>query len=84
MWVALWGGASVRRYETDGTLSAIVRVDVSNASSCAFGGPDLASLYITTAWEGMTADQRRDEPSAGGLHVAQPGVRGLAAGTFAG
>jgi sugar lactone lactonase YvrE len=84
VWVALWPGGAVRRYRPDATLDAVVPLPVSNVSSCGFGGADLDRLFITTAHEGLSADERRDQPLAGGLFVADVGVRGLPRPPFAG
>ncbi len=81
IWVALWGGAAVHRYLSDGRLDAVVEVGVPQPSSCAFGGADLGDLYITTSAEDLA-------PSAvgasGALFVCRPGIRGLPTPTFAG
>jgi sugar lactone lactonase YvrE len=73
----------VRRYAPDGGLDRIVTLPVSLVTSCAFGGPDLADLYITTSsWELDDAALRR-EPHAGAIFVTRPGVAGLAPTPFA-
>jgi len=76
LWVALWGGACVRRYSPDGVVADVVEVPAAHTTKPAFGGPALTHLYITTA--------AGDEPHAGGLFVAQPGVAGLPANAYAG
>ncbi len=78
LWVAFWGGSAVRRYGHDGRLDAVVDVPVTQVSSCTFGGPDHADLYITTAARDV------DEAHAGGLFRVRPGVRGVPAHLFAG
>jgi sugar lactone lactonase YvrE len=45
-------------------------------TSCAFGGPDLATLYITTARLGMRPLELRREPRAGALFVFRPASPG--------
>ena len=57
---------------------------VSRPTCPAFGGPGLDLLYVTTAWEGMEAQERAREPLAGSLLVTSPGVRGVPAARFAG
>lgn len=84
LWVALWGGAAVHRYTPDGELRQIVEVPVAQVTSCAFGGPDLTDLYITTASHGLDDPARRAQPQAGGLYRCRPGTRGTSASTFAG
>src|SRR5919204_405258 len=49
IWVALWEGWAVRRYSPDGELLGVVEVPAALVTKPAFGGPDLADLYITTA-----------------------------------
>lgn len=84
VWVALWGAGKVVRCTPDGRLDAVVGVPVSQVTSCAFGGPDLRELYITTAAIGLGPEQRAAEPLAGGVFRASPGVTGLPLMRFAG
>lgn len=84
LWVACWGGWSVRRYAPDGTFDRAIRFPASNVSSVAFGGPDLDEFYATTAWHLLDAAGRAAQPLAGGLFRCRPGVRGRLAGRFAG
>lgn len=84
VWVALWGGGEVRRYRSDGALDVVVRLPVEQVSSCAFGGDDLADLYITTASEGLDHEARSRQPLAGGIFRCRPGVTGLVPSLFAG
>ena len=50
----------------------------------ALGGPGLDELYVTTAWQGMTGEQRAAEPLAGHVLRALPGARGLPAMAYFG
>ena len=84
LWVALWDGWGVERYAPDGRLDRRVEVPAQQASSCAFGGPDLDLLFITTAQEGFPPGGKPDQPHAGGLFVCRPGVRGRPSFRFAG
>jgi sugar lactone lactonase YvrE len=77
LWIAFWGVGAVRRYTPDGLLAAVVELPVSLVTSCAFGGPDLADLYITSASGPLSPEQAVDQPAAGGLFRARPGVSGL-------
>jgi sugar lactone lactonase YvrE len=79
VWVALWGGGAVQRFSSDGRLEARLELPVTQVTSCCFGDPDLATLYVTSAARGV-----EHEPLAGSLFACRPGVRGLRAGPFAG
>ncbi len=76
VWVGLWGGSAVHRYAPDGRLDTIVRVPAAQVTSCAFGGSDGSTLFITTARVGLSAEALQLEPYAGGLFVVEPGVTG--------
>lgn len=82
LWVALWGGGAVRHYDSAGTLRDVLELPVSNVTSCAFGGPSMDTLFITTSREGLGDDS--EEPAAGAVFVAEAGVRGSAPHSFAG
>lgn len=77
VWLALYGGWAVHRYTPDGRLDTVLRLPVANVTSCAFGPG--GRLYITTARR-----EGGDQPLAGGLFVAEPGVTGPAAVPWAG
>jgi sugar lactone lactonase YvrE len=66
LYVAVWGGGCVLKFDSNtGALMAKVMVPgVKNVTSCAFGGPGLRHLYITTSGEGANSTS---EPNAGNL-----------------
>jgi sugar lactone lactonase YvrE len=76
VWVAHWGGGVLCRYLPDGQLDRTVKLPHAHVTSCAFAGPGLDRLYITTA--AGPADPR------GGLFVLEPGVTGLPSYPFGG
>jgi len=84
LWVALWGGSCVRRYRPDGTLDRELRLPVTHPTTCAFGGPDLKDLYITSAVITLSEEERRTQPAGGAILKHRPGVTGRAANAFAG
>ena len=84
IWLAFWGAASIRRFDPDGRVVAIVDLPVSQVTSCAFGGDDLSYLYVTSARGGLSREQLREQPHAGALFRLRPGVRGLPSHPFAG
>jgi sugar lactone lactonase YvrE len=65
LWVAIFGGGRVRRYSPDGELREELPVPAEETTSCAFAGPGLSRLYVTTATENWSDEQRRAEPAAG-------------------
>jgi sugar lactone lactonase YvrE len=77
VWVAIWGGGVLRRLAPDGTADAVVEVPVSQPTSCAFGGPGLTDLYVTTARVGLSDAELKDQPLAGRLLRLRPGPVGL-------
>jgi sugar lactone lactonase YvrE len=85
LWICHWDGWRVSRWDpVRGVCLAVIKVDAPQVTSCAFGGPDLKTLYITSAREGMTAEQLAKAPASGGLFVCHPGVAGIPAGVYAG
>jgi sugar lactone lactonase YvrE len=84
LWIAFWDGWEVRRYAPNGTLDVVVRVPAAQVTSCTFGGPDLADLYITTAANGFDSGLRAAQPGAGGLFRVRPGIGGVPPDRFAG
>ena len=62
IWNAQWGLGRVARYTPDGVLSAVVEMPAAHTTCPSFGGPDLKTLFITSAYEGFetpSADQGR-------------------------
>ncbi|HEX4214871.1 MAG TPA: SMP-30/gluconolactonase/LRE family protein [Candidatus Dormibacteraeota bacterium] len=84
LWVGLFGGSQLRRYTPDGEVERIVHLPAANVTKCAFGGPALEDLFITTAWHNATPEQREREPHAGSLFRCRPGVRGREAHRYRG
>jgi sugar lactone lactonase YvrE len=69
VWVCLFGGGCVRRYDPAGRLDAAVELAISKPTSLAFGGPRLDRLYVTSALGGAILE-------------IEPGVRGLPGNRF--
>jgi sugar lactone lactonase YvrE len=84
LWVALWGGSSVRRYAPDGTLDLVIEIPASQVTSCAFGGKDLSELFITSATHEIPEHEISRQPSAGALFRCRPGTTGMPAYVFQG
>ncbi|MFK4116893.1 MULTISPECIES: SMP-30/gluconolactonase/LRE family protein [Streptomyces] len=80
VWVALWDGGAVRRYTPAGELDQVIELPTPRVTACAFGGPDLTDLYVTTARVGL-ADPH---PLAGSLLVVPGAGKGQVPTAFAG
>lgn len=83
LWVAFWEGWAVRRYDpNNGRLLQEIKLPVARVTTCAFGGRDLDTLYITTASVHFQDADWEREPLAGGLFAVKPGVKGRAGFAF--
>ncbi len=76
IWVALWDGGGVVRLNPSGEIDCRIDVPGGWITSCAFGGVDLRTLYITSATVDLDDARRRTNPSAGSLFACRPGVAG--------
>ncbi|WP_059007428.1 SMP-30/gluconolactonase/LRE family protein [Streptomyces specialis] len=81
VWVAFFDGHAVRRYTPEGKPDRAVEVPVSRPTACAFGGPGLRDLFITTASDGTDPAA---EPLAGSVLVLPDAGQGLPQPAFAG
>ena len=78
LWSAKWDGGSVVRYRPDGRVDRVIHMPMSRPTSCAFAGPDLATLVVTTAVDGDTKRcPAGDLGLAGAIVLLDVGVRGL-------
>lgn len=84
VWVALFGGSGLRRYDTGGRLTEEVSLPVANVTACTFGGPGLTYLYVTTSRDGLDEAALAEQPAAGSLFVLTPGVAGLPLAAYGG
>ncbi|MEG3791595.1 SMP-30/gluconolactonase/LRE family protein [Lysobacter sp. CCNWLW3] len=84
LWCAMWDGWAVRRYAPDGTLERTIDLPVPRPSSCAFGGEDLKTLYITSARIRLSATQLAAAPLSGSILAVQVEVPGAPVGEYGG
>ncbi|QUT05758.1 SMP-30/gluconolactonase/LRE family protein [Sphingobium phenoxybenzoativorans] len=84
VWLALYKGGKVNRYDPAGRLVGQVTLPVTCVTSCNFGGEGLKDLYITTARHGLSEEELAGQPHAGALFRCRPGVSGLPSYFFAG
>jgi sugar lactone lactonase YvrE len=78
------GGACLARFSAHGRLDQLVELPCSWPTSCAFGGPDLSTLYVTSARFTMADDHLISNPQEGGLFAVEVGRRGMPEYLFAG
>lgn len=82
LWVAMYGGWAVRRFDADGTPSEVVELPTRDVTCPAFGGPDRSTLYITTSREGWGDEHA--EPEAGAVFALETSARGATQHRYAG
>lgn len=78
IWIGLYGGWAAHRYSPAGAPLASIRFPVPNITKIAFGGPDLATAFATTAAHGIAPEQRGKYPEAGDLFAFTSGIAGMA------
>ena len=85
LWVAFFGGYHVQRFSPDGErLETVATPGAPQTTCCCFGGPDLDTLYITTAREPIAGVETEGEPNSGSLFAAQVDAVGQPTNLFAG
>ena len=67
VWNSTWGAGAVACYSPTGKLVRTIELPVSRPTSCAFGGVDGRTLFVTSAKAGLSEEQRGREPLAGNL-----------------
>ena len=82
LWIAVYGGGQVRRYTPEGALRRVVEFPTVQTTCCAFAGPGLSRLYVTTATEGWTDEQRLATPAAGLVYSVDTDATGRPAAPF--
>lgn len=83
LWNAEFNAGRLVRYAPDGRIDRVLPMPVPRPTCCAFGGPDLATLYVTTTCQHMDEAELAAQPLAGALLALDVGVRGLPEPRFA-
>jgi sugar lactone lactonase YvrE len=78
LWIAHWGAGRVSAWSPEAKLLRSVEVPGLHASCPAFGGPDLRTLYCTSAMEGITPEMRTAVPEHGMTFFAENVANGRA------
>ena len=85
LWVAFFGGYHVQRFSPEGErLETVATPGAPQTTCCCFGGPDLDTLYITTARDPIAGVSTEGEPNSGALFAADVGAVGMPTNLFAG
>ncbi|USA60066.1 SMP-30/gluconolactonase/LRE family protein [Qipengyuania citrea] len=84
LWIAFWDGWCLRRLSPEGVRLQEIRLPVQRPTSCAFGGPALDRLFVTSARRDLPPEALEQQPFAGGLLRLDPGVAGVAEAEFVG
>lgn len=84
LWNAQWGGWRLVRYAPDGRIDRVVDLPVAQPTSCMFGGPDMRTLFVTSARIGLPPAERERQPWAGHVLALEVGTRGLPTARFGG
>lgn len=79
LWIACWGASQVACFDPEGRMTRSIGFPASQISNVCFGGPDLATMFVTSASIG-----REEEPLAGSLFRGDAGVCGHLPHLFAG
>jgi len=73
-WICANDAGLVHRFTPAGKLDRSLAVPVKKPTMCAFGGPNLDTLFVASIRPG---GDLLDQPLAGGVFALQPGVQGL-------
>lgn len=84
VWSAHWDGWRVTRYDPEGAVDRVVHLPVPRPTSCAFGGPERSTLYVTSARIRLSTQQLVEAPMSGGVFAFQTDTRGLPENLYSG
>lgn len=84
LWNAQWGLGRVTRYRPDGRVDRHIELPARQPTRPAFGGPELGTMYVTSAREGLHLIDGCSDAADGHLFAVDTGVRGLPEPVFAG
>ncbi len=76
-WVAMFEGQRLLRLSPTGAVVQDIALPVRCPTMPCFGGPDLKTLYVTTAHQGRSAEEKAQQPLAGCVLCARVDVAGL-------
>lgn len=71
IWNCRYGGSCIVRISPSGVIQNVIEMPTLNVTSCAFGGKDLRTLYVTTA-----VSRNHATPVDGALFAVETEVKG--------
>lgn len=77
LWSAHWGGSRITRYDPSGKVDMEIMMPVNNVTCMAFGGEKMKDLYVTSAWYGMSKEERDKNKLSGSLFRIKTGIKGI-------
>lgn len=63
LWVCMWDGHKIVRVSPEGQIDRTIEMPVARPTKCAFGGPDLKTLYVTSASGNVGSDEQLPAPN---------------------
>ena len=84
VWTALWEGWQVLRLDPDGAVASAIDLPVPKPTSCAFGGEDMRTLFVTSARTGLSNSALEQAPLSGSAFSIATSTRGLSVGSYGG
>jgi len=85
IWIAHWGGACVTCHDPESAAElARIALPTAHITNVAFGGPDMTTLFVSSAKFELSAAQLAAQPLAGALFALETDAVGLPANLFAG
>lgn len=84
VWSAQWDGWCITRYDPEGRVERVINLPVPRPTSCTFGGPEMRTLFVTTARIRLSAQQLTEAPLSGSILAIEVGVAGVADSVFGG
>jgi sugar lactone lactonase YvrE len=83
IWSARYEGGAVARVTPEGAIDRVLAIPATRVTACTFGGPDLRTLYVTTARQKLSAAELAAQPLAGAVFALRVDTPGLPEPRFA-
>lgn len=77
LWNARWDGSAILRITPEGKIDRSIRMPIPRPTSCIFGGPNLDTLYVTSATQGLSPAQLQSSPLSGSVFAIHGLTQGM-------